>query len=250
MKRTPRALKAVATVGVAAGIAIATVSGANAESPTLSLNVADGSSNSETPEVNHSDLLSVAVGLAQSLNDVANNGVAPQITRTDYGLNVVLDPHVIPGLAEELAPETPTQLAPKTGHTADGRQVVFPTTGRLTSTFGMRWGSMHNGIDIANPVGTPIVSIMDGEVINSGPAQGFGNWIRIKHANGEVSVYGHMQANSLAVRVGDHVTAGQHIATIGSEGHSTGPHLHFEIHPDGVTPVDPQAWFAQQGIYF
>lgn len=110
---------------------------------------------------------------------------------------------------------------------------------------------MHNGIDIANPIGTPIVSVMDGTVISSGPpAQGFGNWIRVQHDDGSVSVYGHMQASSLLVGVGERVSAGQQIASIGSEGQSTGPHLHFEIHPDGTTPVDPQAWFAEQGINF
>ena len=91
---------------------------------------------------------------------------------------------------------------------------------------------------------------MDGEVISSGPAQGYGNWIRIKHDDGSISVYGHMQASSLLVGVGERVTAGQQIASIGSEGQSTGPHLHFEIWPDGANATDPKPWFAGNGIYF
>lgn len=125
-------------------------------------------------------------------------------------------------------------------------KVVKPAEGTFTSGFGMRWGAAHNGVDIANVNGTPIVAVEDGVVIDSGPAQGFGNWIRIRHEDGSVSVYGHME--SLDVAVGDHVTAGQKIAGMGSMGFSTGSHLHFEIHPDGVNPVDPAPWLAERGI--
>lgn len=121
-----------------------------------------------------------------------------------------------------------------------------PAEGSFTSPFGPRWGTMHNGIDIANAVGTPILAVMDGTVIDSGPASGYGNWIRIKHDDGAISVYGHMV--TLDVRVGERVTAGQKIAGMGSLGFSTGSHLHFEIHPDGNTPVDPVPWLAQHGI--
>ena len=123
---------------------------------------------------------------------------------------------------------------------------ALPAVGSYTSPFAMRWGSMHNGIDLANGIGTPILAVMDGTVIDSGPASGYGNWIRIRHADGAVSVYGHM--STLDVAVGQHVTAGQKIAGMGSEGFSTGSHLHFEIHPDGNTPVDPIPWLQQRGI--
>ena len=89
---------------------------------------------------------------------------------------------------------------------------------------------------------------MDGTVINSGPASGYGQWIRIQHDDGSISVYGHM--STLAVGVGERVYAGQYIAGMGSEGFSTGSHLHFEIHPSGHGAVDPVPWFAQHGIYF
>ena len=121
-----------------------------------------------------------------------------------------------------------------------------PAEGAFTSGFGMRWGSMHNGVDIANTPGTPIRAVAAGTVIDSGPAQGFGNWIRIRHEDGSISVYGHMQ--TLNVAVGEVVQPGQLIAGMGSEGFSTGSHLHFEIWPDGATPSDPAPWLAARGI--
>ncbi|AMO90983.1 peptidase M23 family protein [Corynebacterium simulans] len=124
--------------------------------------------------------------------------------------------------------------------------VVRPAEGTFTSGFGPRWGSFHSGIDIANAVGTPILAAMDGTVIDSGPASGFGQWIRIKHDDGSMTVYGHMQ--TLDVAVGERVHAGQKIAGMGSMGFSTGSHLHFEIHPAGQGAVDPISWFAARGI--
>lgn len=125
--------------------------------------------------------------------------------------------------------------------------VAIPAHGTFTSGFGPRWGSAHNGVDIANEIGTPIYAVMDGTVISAGPASGFGNWVRVQHGDGSISVYGHMQANMIYVREGQPVRCGDNIAGIGSEGQSTGPHLHFEIHTSGG-PIDPVPWFAQYGI--
>lgn len=125
-------------------------------------------------------------------------------------------------------------------------QLSVPTIGAFTSGFGSRWGTMHNGIDIANVTNTPIMSIMDGTVVDSGPAQGYGQWIRVLHDDGAVSVYGHLE--TLGVAVGERVSAGQVIGGMGNRGFSTGTHLHFEIHLDGTTPVDPEAWFLQRGL--
>lgn len=125
-------------------------------------------------------------------------------------------------------------------------EVSAPTVGTFTSGFGPRWGSFHYGIDIANAMNTPIMSVMDGTVIDAGPAQGYGQWIRVKHNDGSVSVYGHIE--SIYVAVGQAVRAGQTIAGMGNRGFSTGTHLHFEIHPDGTTPVDPISWLQARGI--
>lgn len=125
-------------------------------------------------------------------------------------------------------------------------QAAKPAEGVLTSPFGPRWGSFHSGIDIANSLGTPIVAVLDGEVIDAGPASGYGQWVRLRHEDGTITVYGHME--TIDVTVGQHVTAGQKIAGMGSRGFSTGVHLHFEAHPGGGAAVDPIPWLAERGI--
>ena len=106
----------------------------------------------------------------------------------------------------------------------------------------MRWGVMHEGIDLAGPLGSPIVAVGDGVVVEAGPAAGFGLWVAIRHANGDYSIYGHMYR--YYVTVGEHVRAGQHIADIGANGQSTGPHLHFGVARGSATGpfLDPVPW--------
>lgn len=122
---------------------------------------------------------------------------------------------------------------------------VLPAIGAFTSGFGQRWGTFHAGIDIAGPLGTPIYAVAAGTVIDAGPAQGFGLWVRIRHDDGTISVYGHMY--DFFVSVGERVPAGMQIARIGNRGDSTGPHLHFEIIVEGQH-VDPQRWLALHGL--
>jgi len=124
--------------------------------------------------------------------------------------------------------------------------VVRPAEGTLSSGFGTRWGVLHAGVDIAGPMGSSIVAAQDGVVIDAGPASGFGNWVRIKHEDGTITVYGHME--TVETTVGAQVHAGQRIAGIGSRGFSTGPHLHFEVHPNGGGAIDPIPWLAERGI--
>ncbi|NMO00501.1 M23 family metallopeptidase [Gordonia sp. TBRC 11910] len=119
---------------------------------------------------------------------------------------------------------------------------------QFTSCFCDRWGSFHGGIDMAAPLGTPIHAASDGVVIASGPASGYGNWIQIRGADGTVTMYGHMATAGLLVQKGQHVTAGDVIALVGSEGFSTGPHLHFEVWKNGTTKIDPMPWLAQHGV--
>ncbi|HEY7593384.1 MAG TPA: M23 family metallopeptidase [Actinophytocola sp.] len=123
--------------------------------------------------------------------------------------------------------------------------VVKPTVGTLTSGFGPRDGTIHYGQDIANAIGTPILAAMAGEVIDAGPASGFGQWVRVQHSGGLITVYGHVA--TFTVTVGQIVAAGQQIATMGNEGQSTGPHLHFEVHQDG-TAIDPLPWLRSNGV--
>ncbi|WP_308280005.1 M23 family metallopeptidase [Pseudonocardia oceani] len=131
-------------------------------------------------------------------------------------------------------------------HLVGDQAFVQPTIGRFTSGFGGRWGTHHNGIDIANAIGTPIYAVTDGVVEKSGPASGFGLWVVLRHADGTKSVYGHI--NRAVVQVGDEVAAGQQIAELGNRGFSTGPHLHFEIHDANDNPMNPRPWLEQHGI--
>jgi murein DD-endopeptidase MepM/ murein hydrolase activator NlpD len=125
---------------------------------------------------------------------------------------------------------------------------VLPLSGRLTSCFCMRWGTMHQGLDIAAPTGTPIVAPEDGVVLEAGPSGGYGNVVYLQHANGDVTLYGHM--SKVLVQAGQIVLAGEVIAEVGSTGYSTGPHLHFEVHPGGrdSAAADPAAWLLERGI--
>lgn len=124
---------------------------------------------------------------------------------------------------------------------------ALPALGLTTSSFGPRWGATHSGLDVANAIGTPLFAATDGVVINSGPASGFGNWIRIMSPDGFITVYGHNDSN--IVQVGDTVVAGQQIGLMGNRGFSTGPHVHFEVWgDDGSRAVDPVAWLAERGV--
>jgi murein DD-endopeptidase MepM/ murein hydrolase activator NlpD len=123
---------------------------------------------------------------------------------------------------------------------------VQPTRGIFTSNFGYRWGVLHGGVDIANAIGTPILAASDGVVIEAGASAGYGMLVKVQHYDGTVTLYGHV--NTTTVGVGERVTAGDQIATMGNRGYSTGPHLHFEVLLGGTTRVDPSAWLAQRGI--
>lgn len=125
---------------------------------------------------------------------------------------------------------------------------VLPAVGTYTSNFGQRWGVLHAGVDIANAIGTPILAVADGKVIDSGPAAGFGMWVRVEHADGTITVYGHVDTTT--VSVGQDVMAGDQIATMGNRGFSTGPHLHFEVHVGGIDGerIDPLPWLRERGV--
>jgi hypothetical protein len=125
---------------------------------------------------------------------------------------------------------------------------VAPTQGAFTSNFGYRWGVLHAGIDIANAIGTPIMAASDGVVIESGASAGYGMLVKLRHSDGTVTLYGHI--NRSLVSVGERVMAGDQIAEMGNRGYSTGPHLHFEVLQNGTSRIDPSAWLAKRGINF
>lgn len=119
---------------------------------------------------------------------------------------------------------------------ASASGLIWPAEGVLTSNFGMRWGALHQGIDIGAPTGTPIYAANSGRVIFSGVQGGYGKIVILDHGEGFHTAYAHQ--SRLLVVPGDTVIRGQMIGLVGSTGHSTGPHLHFETRVNG-TPVNP-----------
>ena len=117
--------------------------------------------------------------------------------------------------------------------------LIWPVDGPVTSGFGMRWGRMHEGIDIAVPTGTSVRASASGSVIYSGWLGGYGNLVVLDHGSGLATAYAHNTA--LLVGVGQNVSQGDTISLSGSTGNSSGPHLHFEVRVNGVA-VDPLAY--------
>lgn len=120
-----------------------------------------------------------------------------------------------------------------------------PGTGRITSSFGPRWGRMHSGLDIASGAGNRISAAAAGTVMSAGWEGGYGYAVRIKHDDGTVTLYAHNA--SLTVSKGQRVEAGQQIAREGSTGNSTGPHVHFEVRIGG-NAVNPRTWLRERGV--
>ena len=123
---------------------------------------------------------------------------------------------------------------------------IRPVPGHVTSPFGPRWGRMHNGVDLAGDVGTPVVASQPGIVVyvttgchptsSWGCGGGFGNYVTVVHAEGMATIYAHL--SSVAVGVGQEVAGGATVGAVGNSGNSYGPHLHFETRLEGV-PQNP-----------
>jgi murein DD-endopeptidase MepM/ murein hydrolase activator NlpD len=140
-------------------------------------------------------------------------------------------------IAAKLRASSSSSAAPTPGvPTVAPSGLAWPVSGPITSPFGPRWGRMHEGIDFGVGSGTPIHAAAAGVVVYCGDMSGYGNLIIIDHGGGLATAYAHQ--SSLAVGCNQQVTQGQVIGYVGSTGHSTGPHLHFEVRVNG-TPVDP-----------
>jgi murein DD-endopeptidase MepM/ murein hydrolase activator NlpD len=129
-------------------------------------------------------------------------------------------------------------------------KIVLPTTGyHLTARFnqaGGRWAHNHTGLDFAAPMGTPVRSVMAGEVIQADFEGAYGRQVKVRHADGTVTSYSHM--SEFDVSVGDTVEAGTKVGAIGMTGNTTGPHVHFEVLPGGGSPIDPEPWLREHGL--
>ena len=151
--------------------------------------------------------------------------------RSSLGQLAVMMQKDVPGASSFLGDDTP--VTTPTG---------WPTDGFISSGYGLRWNGaeFHQGIDIAAEMGTPIVATADGVVTIAGRnAGGYGNMVDIDHGSGVSTRYGH--ASAVVVTAGQRVRRGQIIAYVGSTGHSTGPHLHYEVRLSGQ-PVNPTSY--------
>ena len=139
-------------------------------------------------------------------------------------------------LAARIRSAQSSSIVPAPTGAASAAGYVWPVHGVLTSSYGWRWGRMHEGIDIAVSNGTPVVAAAAGTVIVAGWMGGYGNLVVVDHGGGVSTAYGHN--TSVAVGVGQQVAQGQLIAYSGNTGNSTGPHVHFEVRINGAA-VDP-----------
>jgi murein DD-endopeptidase MepM/ murein hydrolase activator NlpD len=138
--------------------------------------------------------------------------------------------------AAQVSPERSTAAAAIAEPTPSASGFVWPVSGPVVSPFGMRWGRMHEGIDIAAPSGTPIAASAAGTVISAGWMGGYGNLVVVDHGGGLATAYAHM--SGFAVGGGQSVAQGQVIGYVGCTGTCYGPHVHFEVRVNGAA-VDP-----------
>lgn len=172
---------------------------------------------------------------------VIRDGVATAPLGTDAGLlGSFQEQNVSPALpplggVDNYLPK-PTSISAK--------GLIWPARGKLTSGYGWRWGRMHKGVDIAAPIGTPVMAAAPGVVVKAGwNSGGYGNMVDIQHPDGTLTRYAHNKR--LLVHTGEAVQQGEQISEMGSTGFSTGPHLHFEVHPMGKKAVNPIAYLPR-----
>jgi murein DD-endopeptidase MepM/ murein hydrolase activator NlpD len=174
----------------------------------------------------------------------ANLNTSPNPDRNfDSNRSAIANPGDRSGISPQLPQLTASAYLPDVQDYGLSTGFIWPADGVFTSGYGWRWGRIHAGIDIAAPVGTPILAAASGVIeYASWNDGGYGNMIDIRHADGTITRYAHM--NELYVKEGQTVSQGQTIGAMGSTGFSTGPHLHFEIRPNGGSAIDPMAFLA------
>jgi murein DD-endopeptidase MepM/ murein hydrolase activator NlpD len=148
-----------------------------------------------------------------------------------------LDAQIQAQLAESASSTTtdPLPAGPIQGGSGD---MIWPVNGPVVSPYGMRWGRLHAGIDIAVPAGTPIRAAKTGTIVLAAPTSGYGNYTCIDHGGGQSTCYAHQ--SSYAITSGS-VSQGDVIGYVGCTGHCYGDHLHFEVRINGA-PVDPMGY--------
>jgi lipoprotein NlpD len=183
-------------------------------------------------------LMSICRLYGADLQEVAELNDITELSHIQIGQKIFV-PDVaglMPNEEGETVVPTPVPEGPRHIDTWQG-EFIWPVEGTLTSSFGVRRGKRHDGIDIAAPLGTEVRAAANGTVLFAGNHRsGYGNLVIIKHKNNLVTVYAHNQR--YFVKEGDEVQQGQVIAKVGRSGRANGPHVHFEIR-DGVRPRNP-----------
>lgn len=152
------------------------------------------------------------------------------------------------GLAVELDVQSLTTALLDQRDYLDSMPTLKPTNGWYTSGFGVRSSpftgksTMHEGLDLANHVGSPIVAPASGIVTFSGARPGYGNLVTLDHGYGIQTQFGHIVRSY--VKTGEKIRRGQKIAAVGNSGRSTGPHVHYEVRVNGI-PVDPYFYILE-----
>jgi murein DD-endopeptidase MepM/ murein hydrolase activator NlpD len=177
----------------------------------------------------------------------ATTGTAASSSSATAADSVVIPPRLATGTLSWVAPARKGRPVAAGAASVNAQWVNPLPAGVVTSCFGERWGRLHAGVDLATAEGTPILAAGAGVIVTAGPAEGYGNAVLIDHGDGFLTHYGHLSV--ITVRVGQHVRTGEQIGNEGSTGHSTGPHLHFEVHQGHYkNPIEPTGWMHRHGV--
>ncbi|NJO40480.1 MAG: LysM peptidoglycan-binding domain-containing protein [Cyanobacteria bacterium RU_5_0] len=188
-----------------------------------------------------------ALQVSSPESQVADNTQSDAVAVAPLG-SESYDPLLQPLTGRMVAPELPPLPGADT-FLPEGSEIfngyIWPTRGILTSGYGWRWGRMHQGIDIASDIGTPVHTAANGVVEYAGwNSGGYGNMVEVRHADGSMTRYAHL--NAIYVEAGQNVDQGEQVGEMGSTGYSTGPHLHFEVHLPDVGTVNPISYLPAE----
>ncbi|MGE0399512.1 MAG: peptidoglycan DD-metalloendopeptidase family protein [Kofleriaceae bacterium] len=185
--------------------------------------------------------------LAEKMSGAGGMGMAAMFEKQLDGTAAITTSAMAP--RPELAPLPNPSLL---GDEVNGApRFALPVIGRATSGYGERIDpihhtkSLHPGFDLAAPTGTQVGAARGGEVVHAGPAGTYGNLVILRHEDGFETRYAHL--SEVHVKKGDQVQTGQDVGAVGSTGHSTGPHLHFEIRKEGKA-LDPRPHLPLHGL--
>ncbi|MEU4475977.1 M23 family metallopeptidase [Micromonospora sp. NPDC023888] len=191
---------------------------------------------------------------AVSLDAQSRNEAASRADRSARESSTPVTPSASPS-ATSASPAPTKTVAAKAEPKPKPKKTTKPTPAwvdpmpgaTVTSCYGQRWGTLHAGIDLALPSGTPIRAAAAGTVTQAGDAaDGYGNSVFIDHGTGYLTHYAHQ--SRIAVTVGQRVKAGQIIGYEGATGDATGPHLHFEVHQGMWNQIDPAPFMRAHGV--